>query len=274
VTSHEDKLKFYRNTRYAAVDFLQHTGELLLIPQTVIATSIIFYHRFYKFIRDEQIPDDKYDKYQIACSCVFIACKCQETLRSLRDICNVLQRIRYPQKPNFSLNCPELAKLKQSISMHEQIVLRALAYNVRISVPYSYVGPYLKCLNFGDPEGVKMEDPVRDLQLQRLLQCTCSLLNDSLRTDLCITHKSHEIAVGCIYLAARLCDVQLPYQRQHKEVNSGEGVSLGDSALSVASASAVAEREWYHLFNVSKETLRSISNEIIQMYSDYKQVEK
>lgn len=204
--------------------------------------------------------------------------------------------------------------------MHEQIVLRALAYNVRIIVPYSYVGPYLKCLNFGpnsnnsnsghdttattindhsrgndgndDSHGGDV-DAIRDLQLKQLLQCTCSLLNDSLRTDLCITYKSHEIAVGCIYLAAKLCDITLPYHpsrsrtgtRTHEEENDErmemdrtEQVDMeneiknGSSSTTIATTgTTTTEREWYHLFNVSRETLRGISNEMIQLYSDYKQ---
>lgn len=254
--SKEDWRKVERNMRYHAVDFLQHAGELLKIPQTTIAIGIIYYHKFYQFIRDEQIATNKYDKYHVACACLFIACKCQECLRSLRDICNVLHRIRNPQKPLLALNDHELAKLKQSIALHEQIVLRALAFNVRITVPYSYVGPYLKCLNFAGP---KSEDPTRDHQLRQLLQCTCSLLNDSLRTDLCITHKPHEIAVGCIHLAARLCNIELPYR------------SSKDAAVSIEHN---ISREWYNVFNVSKDTLQKISNEMILMYTDYKQTKQ
>ena len=175
----------------------------------------------------------------------------------MRDICNILHKIRHPAKANLSLNDQELFRLKQEITVNEQRVLRAMAFNVRIIVPYSYIGPFLKALNFG---GTEQEDLKRSQQLKQMLQCTCSLMNDSLRTELCITYKSHEIAVGMIHLASRLLSIEIPY-RSGTPHDSNSNMSNNHNS----------SESWYHLFNISQETLRSISEQMIQMYSDYKQ---
>jgi hypothetical protein len=171
----------------------------------------------------------------------------------------MLQRIRHSdpskqKKPILALNDPELQKMKQVITTHEQIVLRALAFNLTVIVPYSYVGPILKTLNFG---GSEQEDIRRAIQFRKILKCTCDLLDDSLRTDLYTTYKSHEIAVGCIHLASRMLNISLPYYPEKTTDNSSNNIN--------------ELVEWYKLFHVSLETLRAISDAMMEMYSDYKQ---
>ena len=69
--------------RNACVLFIFQCGTRLKVPQPTIATAVVF---FYKFFGDHSLAE--HDGYEIARSCLFLACKSEETPRRFRDIIN------------------------------------------------------------------------------------------------------------------------------------------------------------------------------------------
>ena len=153
---------------------------------------------------------------------MFLACKVDENVRRLRDVINVMNRIQYPDREPLSLLDKEYLKMKETISDHEQIILRALMFNVRVRLPYKYVVNYVACLQ--GSEG--------------LLQLSYAVVNDSFRTTLCLRYKPNDIAVASIYLAAKMCDIALPFSEEVKE------------------DSEPFTRPWYHLFQTPRHTIQ------------------
>ena len=164
----------------------------------------------------------------VAVACMFLACKVDENVRRLRDVINVLNRIQTPEKEPLSLLDKEYLRMKDVISDHEQIVLRALMFNVKVRLPYKYLVNYVACLQ--GSEG--------------LLQLSYAIVNDSFRTTLCLRYKANDIASASIFLAAKLCGTTLPYS---EDANVQENNANNEKEL--------LPRPWYHLFQTPKQTI-------------------
>ena len=70
-----------------------------------------------------------------------------------------------------------------------------------------------------------------------LTQQAWSIMNDSMRTDLCVRLKPEAIACGCIYMAARKLQHPLPTQPP-----------------------------WWHVFDTPKEQIDTVVAETLRLY--------
>jgi hypothetical protein len=163
---------------------------------------------------------------------VFLACKVDENVRRLRDVINVMNRIQHPEREPLSLLDKEYLRMKDIISDHEQIILRALMFNVRVRLPYKYLVNYVACIQ--GSEG--------------LLQLGYAIVNDSFRTTLCLRYKPNDIAVAAIHLAAKMCDIQLPFNDDEPSQEQTHDIDDVKNVL----------RPWYHLFQTTRQTIQGI----------------
>jgi hypothetical protein len=228
-----------KQSRYYYVDFMLKAGYLLEVPQTTTATGIFYFHKFCAAFQ-------KYDKQLVAVACMFLACKVDENVRRLRDVINVMYRIQSPEKEPLSLLDKEYLRMKDIISDHEQIILRALMFNVRVRLPYKYLVNYVACLQ--GSEG--------------LLQLSYAIVNDSFRTTLCLRHKPNDIAAAAIYLASRMCGITLPFSEDEPQQKQ---VKIGEKNETVT----ITTRPWYHLFQTTRQTILDIIFELESMYRDH-----
>ncbi|KAL0482027.1 cyclin-T1-5 [Acrasis kona] len=224
-----------KKSRYYYADFLHKMGYLLEVPQTTTATALVFFHKFFSTFT-------KYDKQLIACSCMFLACKVDENTRRLRDVINVMNKITKPDQEPSSLLDKYFLQSKDVVADHEQIILRALMFNVRVKHPYKYLVNYVACIQ--GTEG--------------LLQLSYAIVNDSFRTTLCLRYKPNDIAAAAIYLAARMTDYKLPYDKSEQK----EGNSTGEEDSGT--------RPWFHLFQTTQQTIDGIILELDSMYRDHR----
>jgi len=83
--------------------------------------------------------------------------------------------------------------MKDAVVRHEQLVLRVLGFNLTSRHPHHYVLHFLR-----DLDGT-----------EELAILSWSILNDSLRTTLCLQYKPEPIACAAIYLAAEMINFQI-----------------------------------------------------------------
>ncbi|KAJ0471506.1 putative cyclin [Helianthus annuus] len=179
--------------RIYGCDLIQESGILLKLPQQVMATGQVLFHRFYckkSFVR--------FNVKRIAAGCVLLASKLEENPRRARHILNVFYRME-SRRENLPIEHLEAfsekySELKMDLIRSERHLLRELGFICHVEHPHKFISNYLATL----------ETP------SELRQEAWNLANDSLRTTLCVRFKSAVVACGVVYAAARRFHVPLP----------------------------------------------------------------
>ncbi|KAK9060990.1 hypothetical protein SSX86_018170 [Deinandra increscens subsp. villosa] len=179
--------------RIYGCDLIQESGILLKLPQQVMATGQVLFHRFYckkSFVR--------FNVKRIAAGCVLLASKLEENPRRARHILNVFYRMEC-RRENLPIEHLEAfsekySELKMDLIRSERHLLRELGFICHVEHPHKFISNYLATL----------ETP------SELRQEAWNLANDSLRTTLCVRFKSAVVACGVVYAAARRFHVPLP----------------------------------------------------------------
>ncbi|KAK2968638.1 hypothetical protein RJ640_030718 [Escallonia rubra] len=183
----ETRLRIY------GCDLIQESGILLKLPQAVMATGQVLFHRFYckkSFVR--------FNVKRVAASCVWLASKLEESPRRARHVLNVFHRMEC-RRDNLPIehldpHCKKSVDLKMELIKTERHLLKEMGFICHFEHPHKFISNYLATL----------EAP------QQLRQEAWNLANDSLRTTLCVRFKSAVVACGVVYAAARRFHVPLP----------------------------------------------------------------
>ncbi|XP_071710899.1 cyclin-L1-1 [Rutidosis leptorrhynchoides] len=181
------------NLRIYGCDLIQESGILLKVPQQVMATGQVLFHRFYckkSFVR--------FNVKRVAASCVWLASKLEENPRRARHVLNVFHRMecRRENLPIEHLDAfsKKYSELKNDLIRSERHLLKEMGFICHVEHPHKFISNYLATL----------ETP------PELRQEAWNLANDSLRTTLCVRFKSAVVACGVVYAAARRFYVPLP----------------------------------------------------------------
>ncbi|XP_040869009.1 cyclin-L1-1-like isoform X1 [Glycine max] len=179
--------------RIYGCDLIQESGILLRLPQAVMATGQVLFHRFYckkSFAR--------FNVKKVAASCVWLASKLEENPRKARQVIIVFHRMEcrresFPME-HLDLYSKKYVDLKMELSRTERHILKEMGFICHVEHPHKFISNYLATL----------ETP------PELRQEAWNLANDSLRTTLCVRFKSEVVACGVVYAAARRFQVPLP----------------------------------------------------------------
>ncbi|XP_048499241.2 cyclin-L1-1 [Beta vulgaris subsp. vulgaris] len=179
--------------RIYGCDLIQESGILLRLPQAVMATGQVLFHRFYckkSFAR--------FNVKRVAASCVWLASKLEESPRKARQVLIVFHRMEC-RRENLSIEHLDLyskkyTELKMDLIRTERHLLKEMGFICHVEHPHKFISNYLATL--GTPP--------------ELRQDAWNLANDSLRTTLCVRFKSEVVACGVVYAAARRFGVPLP----------------------------------------------------------------
>ncbi|KAG9294263.1 hypothetical protein G9A89_021622 [Geosiphon pyriformis] len=182
------------NRRAKGVKFLQEVSFELKLPQITIATAATFLHRFYM-----RRSLKKFHQYDVAGTCVFEACKTEETGRKMDDVARVCAK--KAQKNPLLDDEAEFAKWRHTINKHEIIVLEALMFDLHIEHPYRTLLEYAKEL--------KNDRAIENEGAKKLAQSAWAIVNDSLRITVCLRHRPNVVASAAIYMAAKLYNIRL-----------------------------------------------------------------
>ncbi|GFH22926.1 uncharacterized protein HaLaN_20462 [Haematococcus lacustris] len=216
--------------RLFGAQLVQQAGILLRCPQAVMATGQVLLQRFYC---KRSLKDYKIEK--LAAAATYLATKLEEVTNevNIRHVMQVFDRMLQrrdgvkPEKlrvlepgtkvrgvvcgPPFlfiftqlDCNCKatlldlapsqEYLAAKESVIRYERELLRVFGFIVHCDHPHKLLISFVKVLD-GD---------------QELIQRAWNIVNDSLRTSLCVRFRSEVIASAAIFLAARQLQVCLP----------------------------------------------------------------
>ncbi|KAL3372133.1 hypothetical protein AABB24_008593 [Solanum stoloniferum] len=189
--SRKDGIDELRETalRIHGCNLIQESGILLRLPQSVMATGQVLFHRFYCKKSFANFNNVKI----VAATCIWLASKLEEIPRKTRHVCNVFRRMECKRE---NLVEWKHIDLKTELIIETEIhVLREIGFICHVEHPHKFVSIYIAILEITCPE---------------LKQEAWNLANDSLRTTLCVRFKSEIVACGVIYAAARRFQVPLP----------------------------------------------------------------
>ncbi|XP_031279808.1 cyclin-L1-1 [Pistacia vera] len=179
--------------RIYGCDLIQESGILLKLPQAVMATAQVVFHRFYckkSFAR--------FDVKIVAASSVWLASKLEESPRKARQVIIVFHRMECRREglpiEHLDIFSKKFSELKVELSRTERHILKEMGFVCHVEHPHKFISNYLATL----------ETP------PDLRQDAWNLANDSLRTTLCVRFKSEVVACGVVYAAARRFHVPLP----------------------------------------------------------------
>lgn len=179
--------------RIYGCDLIQESGILLRLPQAVMATGQVLFHRFYckkSFAR--------FNVKKVAASCVWLASKLEENTRKARQVLIIFHRMECRREnlpiDHLDLYSKKYVDLKTELSRTERHILKEMGFICHVEHPHKFISNYLATL----------ETP------PELRQEAWNLANDSLRTTLCVRFKSEVVACGVVYAAARRFQVPLP----------------------------------------------------------------
>ncbi|KAJ1736138.1 hypothetical protein LPJ72_001561 [Coemansia sp. Benny D160-2] len=169
--------------RAKACSLIYSASRKLQLPQITSASACVYLHRF--FMRHSL---KEYHHYNIAATCLFFACKAEESLRKLENFIPVI--VYYASKGNRRAppGTSEFEKWRTVILRTEVVLLQALCFDMVIDHPHA-----------------ALIDLATTLHLpQRLTQMAWSFIADCMRLPLCIVHLPKAIACASVVLAAKV----------------------------------------------------------------------
>ncbi|WVZ87204.1 hypothetical protein U9M48_033883 [Paspalum notatum var. saurae] len=178
--------------RVYGCDLIQESGILLKLPQAVMATAQVLFHRFYckkSFVR--------FSAKRVAASCVWLAGKLEESPRKSKHIIFVFHRMEC-RRENLPIEFLDVfskkySELRDDLIRTERHLLKEMGFICHVEHPHKFISNYLATL-----------------EAPQLTQEAWNLANDSLRTAVCVRFKSEVVACGVVYAAARRHHVPLP----------------------------------------------------------------
>eukprot|EP00898_Chlorokybus_atmophyticus_P007391 jgi/Chlat1/7653/Chrsp64S07168 len=207
--------------RYYGCDLIQTAGILLRLPQAAMATGQVVLHRFYC---KQSLA--RWNVKTLAMASVWLAAKLEESPRKIRDVLCVFHRIEQRRTGGsvhvLDMWSEQYEKSKSEVIRAERHILKEMGFIAHVEHPHKFVISLIQTLNF-PPE---------------LRQPCWNMVNDSLRTSLCVRYKTEVVACGVIYLAARQLQVPLP-----------------------------EDPPWWLLFNTDRTQLEDVCRVLLKMYA-------
>lgn len=134
----------------------------------------------------------------MALSCLFLACKVEETPRSLIDVIKIGYGLVYRKHPDKVQQLSDKAFFQKHIDKvlrGEGVLLHTLQFEFEVEKPYPFMEKLSKSLPEGLPEDVKIS----------LLQLAWDHVNNSYKTTtICLQYSAVDIAAACTQFAASL----------------------------------------------------------------------
>ncbi|KAH8915386.1 cyclin-like protein [Atractiella rhizophila] len=161
------------------------------LPQITISTAQIYFMRFY--MRESLLT---YKPEDMVPSCIFLACKTQESPRKLRDICETaLVDIMKEETSETALD-----QLRRTILYHEDVLLRVLCYDLHPALPYIHLLDSLRHVS---------EYHLSSSREQQLRLSAFGFLNDTYTTVVHLLYPKDIIVAAVLYLTFELARVQM-----------------------------------------------------------------
>ena len=170
----------YQKLMIFYADFIQALGEALGVKQQVVATSIVYFKRFY--VRNSL---KCIDPLLLAPTCIFLASKVEEYgVISNHRLIQTCQTV-FKHKFSYAWNMPEFPYKITHVLECEFYLLEMMDCCLILYHPYRPLTQYVQ------------EWPHKDI----VLPIAWNVINDSYRTDIALLYPPHQIAIACLHMA-------------------------------------------------------------------------
>lgn len=191
--AHGMSMKIIEKQRRDGCKFIQSVGEMMKMPQLVIATAIVFFQRFYLYHSFKDFPF-----MDIGSCCLFLAGKVEDSPKKWQDI--ISRSYFYKHKQKISDKSKEWYTSKETLLLYERILLQTLSFDLTVDHPYVYLLTI-----------IKDQYTSKEIECKQLAQNAWNFTNDSLRaTTLCLQYRPEVIACAVIEKAAKKNNMALP----------------------------------------------------------------
>ncbi|XP_062199423.1 cyclin-T1-4-like [Phragmites australis] len=175
--------------------YLRCLGIRLGLPQTTIATAVVYCHRFF-FHRSHAC----HDRFLVATAALFLAAKSEETAcllnTVLRASCEVSQNQEFNLLPYMLRGQDWFQQYRESVIQAEQMILTTLDFELEVAHPYASLSSALSKLG---------------LSHTVLFNVAWNLINEGLPSSLWLQFKPHHIAAGAAFLAAKFLHYDITF---------------------------------------------------------------
>ncbi|KAL5229121.1 hypothetical protein ABZP36_017386 [Zizania latifolia] len=212
-------------------DLIQASGILLKLPQAVMATAQVLFHRFYCK-----------KSFRVAASCVWLAGKLEESPRRSKHIIIVFHRMECRREnvpiEHLDVFSKKYSDLKHDLVRTERHLLKEMGFICHVEHPHKFISNYLATL-----------------EAPELTQEAWNLANDSLWTTLCVRFKSEVVACGVVYAAARRHRVPLPEDPPWWTVFDSNEAGIQEVCRVLAHLYSLLKSQYIQVFKDRKGTL-------------------
>jgi cyclin C len=171
---------------------IQSLGENLKVRQQVIATATVYFRRFYA-----RNPLKSIDPFLLIPACVYLAAKVEEFgMQSQSKLINGISAI-LKNKYNYAF-CTEYPYQIRNVTEAEFCLLEMMDCSLIVYHPYR---PLMQLF--------QQDLPTDD----SLVSLAWGIVNDSLRSDVCLMYAPYQIALSCLHLASIV-------QNKEKDLNN------------------------------------------------------
>ncbi|KAG1058159.1 hypothetical protein G6F46_000541 [Rhizopus delemar] len=168
--------------RMRGVCFIQIAGSRLELPLQVVGTASALFHRFYSVV---SLYDYPYDK--IAATCLFVACKSEETARRALDIAKI-----WSFENEESYYEEDVSEFADDILHYELTVVDTTRFDLDMDHPYYYLHDFC--------EQVEVSDEV--------LNTCVAMMNDSYRLPFSQWYGNKLMAAVLLMMSFCGCEVE------------------------------------------------------------------
>ncbi|KAI8937124.1 hypothetical protein NX059_006338 [Plenodomus lindquistii] len=231
--------------RFAGARLTQAAGQLLRLPQEVIAQAIVVFMRFW--VGSEGGSLAEFGGEEVSMASLYLTTKLSAYPKSARSLINVyaylaalpstyfdLATLRQkPDAASYYVSEGTYERMRTILFATEQRILRTLGFQVQVALPYTLCITYLQALDiFSHPRA-------SDLAKRAIAHLNTALLSPQC---LYLTHQPPALATAAIYLAAREMGVKMP-ECEWWEVFDTDREELGFLCVGMLSLEGFAQQE-------------------------------
>lgn len=182
------------------INLLHALGKQLRLRQTVTATAMLYFWRFYlhnsfsSHSRDEHNSFPVYHPDFVAPTCLSLACKVEECPLPERGVLQAaLEKIRLDANGTIKFGLLLDEGILKKILENEFLLLDALKCDVVVFHPYADVSTFVQ--SCAEKAGFS------NSEANECLKLTWNITNDSYRCDACLRFAPFTIALAALYVA-------------------------------------------------------------------------
>lgn len=226
--------------RKEGAKFIQAAVKELRLTHDTMATGCVFFHRFFMFHSFE-----KFNRWVMAASCLFLAGKVEETPKLSKDIVRTAKNLLSKEQfTAFALNPVD------EMLLYEKILLQTVKFDFNIIHPYKFILKYAK--QFRGEKNRKSD----------VVQMAWNYCNESFCTPVSLHYTPDVIAGALLTLSAKRCKFSISLSKDVEKDDLYEQIDAPWWGYLIESSTSVDDIE--EIQNI----MQRLSEEKADLYED------